>query len=143
MKADTCKHFNGILNDACDIGVRYNDVTPDPQQPGRALRLPCFTRCRFESPTAVAEFNRRLTCPAFELPTDAEIEADEQQFAEAVSRLGGAIPLILRIKKEHRGHDWSGTEKCPACGASLHLSHAPNGHVWAKCDTDGCISFIE
>lgn len=33
---------------------------------------------------------------------------------------------------------------CPACGGRLHLSQAAsNGHVWGKCETEDCVSWME
>lgn len=33
---------------------------------------------------------------------------------------------------------------CPVCSAKLHLSQASyNGHVHARCETEGCVSFLE
>jgi len=34
--------------------------------------------------------------------------------------------------------------ECPACKGRLHLSQAAyNGHVHGKCETDGCVSWME
>jgi hypothetical protein len=34
--------------------------------------------------------------------------------------------------------------ECPACGGRLHLSQsAYNGHVHGKCETEGCVSWME
>ena len=34
--------------------------------------------------------------------------------------------------------------ECPACKGRLHLSQAAyNGHVWGKCETEGCVSWME
>lgn len=34
--------------------------------------------------------------------------------------------------------------ECPACKGKLHLSQSSyNGHIRARCETDGCVNFIE
>ena len=44
MKAGTCIHFNGTMNEACEIGVNYHDLAGGPPGFGWALRLPCIGR---------------------------------------------------------------------------------------------------
>lgn len=62
----------------------------------------------------------------------------------ARERFAKAVPLIQRIKQEHRGQSWSGVEECPACHGCLRLSiAASNGHVWGKCQTAGCLAWME
>jgi hypothetical protein len=55
-----------------------------------------------------------------------------------------AMAAASEIKERYRGKNWSGVIKCPACGGGLHVSHAAcNGHVWGRCETDGCAAWIE
>jgi len=33
---------------------------------------------------------------------------------------------------------------CPKCGGELHYTRAKvNGHVWGKCKTEGCLSWMQ
>lgn len=150
MKHGTCKHYNGSFhNTHCDAGVCYLEVTPDPDDiTGIHFRHPCFVR----TPEQVAELNdgqrecykRRGTCDKFEEPTDAEIAEEEAAFEKFADRFLLTLPLIQEIKESHKGHDWKGSEPCPECGGTLHLSHAAyNGHVWGQCETEGCLSWME
>lgn len=53
------------------------------------------------------------------------------------------LPHWERLKKEHKRGS-SGTCTCPRCGEECVWSIASvNGHLWAKCRTDGCVSFME
>jgi len=50
--------------------------------------------------------------------------------------------VALKIIKE------LGTERgcieCPLCGCKLRFTVAKsNGHVWGKCETDGCLSWMQ
>ena len=39
---------------------------------------------------------------------------------------------------------WQDMVECPVCKGKLHLSHAAvNGHVWGKCETAGCVEWME
>ena len=38
----------------------------------------------------------------------------------------------------------SGAVKCPVCGGKLNYSVAAlNGHLWGKCETGGCLHWME
>lgn len=145
MRKDTCKHFNGIQNTTCDAGILYKSVTSNPEElEGSALRLPCHTTCRGATPSQLEHFNRRGTCAKFELPTAFEIEAERQAFQAAIERQRKVYPLIAEIKQTHKGQQWSGTVPCPVCGGNLRLSHAArNGHIWGRCETEGCVAWME
>ncbi len=63
---------------------------------------------------------------------------------QLVKRMKTTLPLIAKVKAEHEGKDWQGTERCPACGGTLHLTHSSyNGHVWGRCETTDCLSWME
>lgn len=49
-----------------------------------------------------------------------------------------AFAIIVGTGK-YKGHI-----ECPSCKGKLHFTRAKsNGHVWAKCETKDCISFIQ
>lgn len=37
----------------------------------------------------------------------------------------------------------SGKIQCPKCSGDLHYSRSKNGHVWGKCKTEGCLSWMQ
>lgn len=46
---------------------------------------------------------------------------------------------LIGNKKGNRG-----TIECPKCKNELHFSRASsNGHVWGKCKTDNCLSWMQ
>lgn len=150
MKHGTCKHYNGSYhNTHCEAGVCYRDVIPMPDEnAGSFFRQPCFIR----SPEELAELNdgqresyeQRGTCEQYTEPTDADIAEFDAVIEEHGKRFMRTLPLIMRVKSEHEGKDWQGTETCPECQGVLHMSHAAyNGHVWGQCETEGCLSWME
>jgi hypothetical protein len=152
MRPGTCKHFNGAHhNECCEAGVRYSDVTPDWDKPGRAIRLPCrnsletYTANPAANESLSKEFAKRGTCPKYAEPTAAEIAEDEAETERLIARMMAVGPTMAKIKKEHAGQNWSGVLPCPVCGkANLHVVHvAYNGHVRAKCETADCVNFME
>lgn len=148
MRKGTCKFFNGAFhNECCQAGIRYEDVTPEPERrTGKALRIPCHSQLFFSAPNKgqLAEFAKRGTCAKYTEPSDEEIAEHEAKMRAAISRITATIPLIGRIKDAHRGENWSGVDTCPTCAGILQLTHAGlNGHVWGQCETKGCVSWME
>lgn len=121
-----CKHFNGIMNDACRAGVAYADVRVSPEDGGRYL-LPCFRECD--------------TCPKAEFYTPEELDAQEKEREESMQRMRKARAAIIEATNGQRRRQ--GQIPCPNCGKWLAFSVAYNGHVHAQCASPGCCSWME
>ncbi|MGI9507629.1 MAG: hypothetical protein ACR2RE_31705 [Geminicoccaceae bacterium] len=147
MSEGTCRHFNScIINDVCEAGVRYRDVTPRPDDPGSAIRAPCraYGAGDKHALKVLAEYGPPGTCDKFETYTERELAEHEAEAEAAKERMMKVLPLCERIKREHKGESWKGVEECPVCDGRLHLSHAAvNGHVWGKCETENCVAWME
>ena len=151
MQKGRCKHSNGHFHDThCLAGVAYRDVVTDPDNNlGIAFRYPCTTWegtkfFRDMTPLQRAEYDRRGTCEKYEEPTDGEIAEYEARVEAGHQQSMLALPLISKIKREHKGQSWKGVEECPVCKGKLHMTHsAYNGHVWGKCETDDCLAWME
>lgn len=66
--------------------------------------------------------------------------ADKADFGRIID----ALKVIEPWRKKHRGTSHREVIECPCCKGKLHLSiAASNGHVWGKCETAGCLSWIE
>ncbi len=68
----------------------------------------------------------------------AVITSYEQALAEL-----RAITENWRVKPKPAA-DRRGVVECPCCKSRLHLSQSSyNGHVHGKCETEGCVSWME
>jgi hypothetical protein len=80
-----CKHFNGVVNECCEAGIRYAEVRDSTTSP---YRFPCF---RNEKATSGPE----LPCPKREFPTWEEAQADEAmieaQIAEYLAEIDKSV----------------------------------------------------
>lgn len=147
MKADGsswCRHYNGIGNHAaCRAGVAYDSVRTPCEHTydfgpsyGRPLVgkfvHPCF---KDENPHAKA-------CEHCSFLTEAEIAERDAEFDAAVRKVNAVRAAIVEKTGGQRGV--RGRIACPACnGGTVGYSVAYNGHIAAKCNTDGCASWIE
>lgn len=147
-----CRHFtNGVdvLHDKqCRKGVCYRDVTARPDIPGASFRLPCQTPNQEHGIKTLQETGPAGTCEHFSALSEQELREQEEVFviamAESSRKMQLVSPLIVAMKKQHRGKSARTLEVCPACGGRLHMSHSGyNGHVWGKCETEGCVSWME
>ncbi len=132
MRKDTCIHFSGIQNERCEKNIDYLDITGGNRN-GFALRLPCIKG----KPEA-------RQCYGYTEPTEEQINDYQEKCRKQLEDMQKVYPLIGKIKKEFEGKSWRGTKECPVCTGTLHLTHASiNGHVWGKCETEGCVSWME
>lgn len=111
-----CIHFNGVMNDLCNAGVKYSDVRID-----KPYKFPCLSQGG--------------ECPKASFRTEDEVK---QKVAEIE---GSGIKVLVAIGsiKDHvaKTNDRSGSIPCQ-CGGKLHFTVAAvNGHIWAKCITCG------
>lgn len=91
QEATWCIHFNGLMNDACDLGIVYNDLPAGPRVAYRR-ELPCLK----ESPS---EPTRCDICPSVEYLTEEQARAKADATLER---------LHERLKREADGC-------CPEC----------------------------
>ncbi len=149
----------------CALGLDPEAMAKAAAKPGEdyrhglAFRIPCDSkewnlsfgkRSRHDgsgtglSAGQLACIEQKATCDKFTEPTDEEIALHQTQIEDGLKRFKLTLPLIARIKKEHKGTNWKGVEFCPACNGKLHMTHASlNGHVWGNCETEGCLSWME
>jgi hypothetical protein len=131
-----CIHFNGTSNPFCEKAVRYEDVTDRSATPAS---MPC-----------IAKYNTNGSkCELLQLPTAEEIAADRKELDERVEKMVRAREAIVAAcgGKWKEGMPGSqGRIDCPACGKPNTLGFirsGRNGHIHARCWTEGCVSWME
>lgn len=167
MTKGRCKHCSRQgLKTICALGLDLEGMAKAACNPdgdyrdGLALRLPCDTkewtlalwnREGKASPSQLNCIAQKATCLSFTDPTDDEIATDKAEMDAAMDRMRLVYGLIGKVKKEHT-ESWSGIEKCPACGGKLHLrlncffseyQGSNQKHLHGKCETAGCVSWME
>jgi hypothetical protein len=128
IRATGCKHFTGSINKTCKAGVEYRQLSPGP---GCLTRIPCLPESPYRS-------EPMATCGRFELYTAAEVE---QLDADSASRTHFTLKLFQEIKAIGL---MLGKVVCPKCSGWVHFKVAQlNGHVWARCETENCLAFMQ
>lgn len=158
MNEGTCKHYNGLQSGRCEKGVDYRETFG--RADGIMLRLPCIqfyvrpcagrgTYVRAGEPTMRKEVDRRdqqeISCPHLELPTAEEVAADRAALDEQMRKTMLALQAVYAWRVRQRPQqDRREVVECPVCRGRLHLSKsAYNGHVHGRCETEGCVAWME
>lgn len=119
-----CRHRTPFGSDhpVCKVGVDYH------QYMGDYKNMPCLGE----------NADARARCPQYSGYTDEEIAAHETEMNARFERLGIIRKAIIETGLR------SGVIDCPACKTGkVGFSKASNGHVHARCSTEGCASWME
>ncbi len=160
MSPGTCIHFTGIgSGGCCRAGVNYADAF-DGTMAGIMFRLPCMqfrvvaadgrsTSIRAGEPEIRKEIDRRdqqmIPCALYLEPTPEQVQTDRAEKYAALNRTFAAIKVAQqwRVNPKPR-QDRREVIECPVCKGKLHLAQSCyNGHVRGKCETKGCVSWME
>lgn len=129
-----CIHFRDAgRHDTCEVGVPYDTFRDTP-----FATRPCFLTETGESkPDA-------LVCDQLRRPTPEEIALHKEWLDGRWAKMATVTVGIAPWREAHKGQSASEVVECPACKGRLHLSIAAyNGHVHGRCETEGCVSWME
>jgi len=139
--ASRCKFFTGVQNGKCEKGITYESVRQEASD-GRGYRFPCV---RIQQ--TWTEFRDCKTCSLRELPTPEEVAKEEAEFTKHADEM---MAVYVAIREHHKsvpkGNESNVvyTMTCPVCSKALRYRVSGyNGHIHAKCETDGCVQFME
>jgi len=152
MRDGTCKHFNGVQNTMCKRGVSYQVMWPNGPKPciqllHKSARGGTYLKPG-EAPAETKPFpgtDKAKPCPLYQEPTRDEVRADREESDRWLQRSMEAIKVAgaWRVKPKP-ATDRHEVVECPVCKGRLHLGQsAYNGHVHGKCETEGCVSWME
>ena len=139
MRTGFCKHFRAMgEHKTCSAGVTYETLGGN-----LSMLWPCFFKG--EPPT-----DKSPLCSLALYPTAEERAAEEAEEAEDKRRFDGFVRARAAIVKAcggpwRRGYpSQGGVIDCPACLGALRYSRAGvNGHIHARCETVGCVAWME
>lgn len=136
MKKGQCKHFNGAQNKLCERGVLYEQFRPG---------VPCIKTMFTRGAEKPWPYPSAKGCPFYEEPTTEEAEKYKRETALSIERTLKAMVVLSNWKvKPAPIQDRFEVVGCPICGGKLSLHQSSyNGHGSARCQTEGCVHFIE
>ena len=124
---DWCKHYNGTVNAACKAGVNYDAIKDVSSIPYRWI-------CTDPQST--------VPCDLCVRRTPEEIRERKEYLLDRLKHMDAAFAKIRPFRQ--RGKTTTGVIECPKCKGRLHYSISGyNGHIHGKCETDGCLSWIQ
>ena len=93
------------------------------------------------------EAEQLARCPKWERRTIEQATEHHNDIEASMARMRMAGTVVKEWRtwtKQNRVAKQEAID-CPTkCGGKLHLSQAAyNGHVWGKCTTEGCVSWME
>ena len=131
-----CIHYRyvrGSDNPTCEAGMSLNEMAYGKNH----KTAPCFLMRGQPKPGA-------RSCSKLRLPTPEEIAAHNEWSEQRIKRLGDVMVGIADWRAKHRGTNHAEIVECPACKGRLHLAISRrNGHVHGRCETEGCVSWME
>lgn len=127
-----CKHFNGLINEVCGVGVSYDSVKRQRTVAGTGLDLPCL-----------ADMCIASSCDKREFPAAAEVRARVAEIGRIFDSTVIAREAIVKHSDGKVGV--VGELKCPVCkrGTLRYSIAACNGHIHAKCSSADCVAWME
>lgn len=137
MKRGHCRHFNGVMSNACKAGISYEQITQ-----GHDLEIPCI-------PGSLLFGRTRAKCDKFSAPTKEEVELYEADAKDRAEFMLKAVELCrshseVVLKFEVGRHDVGGEVPCPKCNRTMrYVRSSYNGHLRGECQTAGCLKWIE
>jgi hypothetical protein len=154
-----CQHYDpgGVTmvggkapSGVCKAGVNYLDQfgrapdNPDHYLDGKYYPSSgIFQRICCTDGGKRSEDEQRARCPKWLRKTREMGEERADDLDASLRRMTAVGPIVKEFRKKPWGKQ--GVFDCPACGTGkLHLSQSSyNGHVWGKCTTPECVSWME
>lgn len=127
-KMTTCLHFRGIQNDPCSAGVSIS---------GFAGKIPCIYV------NELSTLCEKRTLPSREDAVKM-VQEDEASTAKHMQAFAAA-QKDAKAKGLGQGSGGRSEMPCPMnCGGTLHYSvSSVNGHMHARCNSQGCVVWME
>ena len=134
---DDTLHSSAPVKVKCKAGVLYERVWTDSNgQPIPFERRPCFLDGIKPKPGAAP-------CKKLQCPTKEEADQAAAKSRERIGKVLTAMTVVEAWKKGQQKGPAAGSLDCPICGGRLHVSMASNGHTIGKCETEGCVEWME
>lgn len=140
---DYCQHYRMQgMPSTCKAGVEYAAVgrlsAANPDNLAKPGCRPCIRGHLLPDPLAI--------CPKW-LRATREQGVERFNDTEAMMRrMRVVMPVVAKWRTWTKQNPVAKSEviECPECKGKLHLSQAGyNGHVWGKCETPGCVEWME
>lgn len=127
-----CVHHDGraiINNGLCRAGL-------NPAVYGQTYK---------QRPCLDGHLRKTVDCFKWQRPTEEDVAKEYEESRAHLEKVMAGLSAAAkwRVKPKPK-EDRQGVVECPVCKGNLHLSQSSyNGHVWGKCETPQCVTWME
>lgn len=143
--SNKCVHYNGLSGPGmardeatrcCEAGVVYLTVKSTDESRKGFDRYPCFRE------------GEGVPCDKRHFPTPEEVAAEVAEHDASWERLKlgiGAASDDAKKRGFKKGNGGGASVTCPVCktGVLSYTVAAYNGHMWGRCSTKDCVSWMQ
>lgn len=122
-------------DDYCALGCDASKRMKEAREAGEPSMTPCIGG--HTTPNVLK------LCPKWERRSLEHAEKRADGIEKAMTRMTLVMPVVSEWR-DKKPFGKSEVIECPACKGRLHLSQSSyNGHVHGRCETQGCVSWME
>lgn len=136
-----CTHYapqpGSSKHDHCALGCGASETMAKARASGQPSMTPCIGGHKASDPLAL--------CPKWERRSLEHAENRADAIEESMGRMTVVMPVVSKWRvKPKPASDRREVIECPKCKGRLHLYQSRyNGHVHGRCETEGCVSWME
>ena len=137
-----CEHYapqpGGLDKDYCALGCGASERMKAAREAGEPNMTPCIGGHKASDAVTL--------CPKWERRSLERAKKRAESIERMMRRMTVVMPVVSKWRTWTESNRVSKQEviECPECKGRLHLSQSSyNGHVHGKCETEGCVSWME
>jgi hypothetical protein len=128
---------SSLKADYCALGCGASEMMAKARAAGEPNMTPCIGGHKASDVLAL--------CPKWVRRSLEHAEARADAIQDMLDRMAIVMPVVSKWRiKPKPATDRREVIECPKCKGRLHLSQSSyNGHVHGRCETEGCVSWME
>lgn len=136
-----CTHYEpkpgSFKADYCALGLGASSAMDRGRDAGEPNMCPCIGGHKASDAIAL--------CPKWERRSLEHAEKRADSIEEMMGCMDVVMPVVSKWRvKPKPASDRREVIECPKCKGQLHLSQSSyNGHVHGRCETEGCVAWME
>lgn len=136
-----CEHYapkpGHVMDDYCALGCGAAACMDKARAAGEPSMTPCIGGHKARDVLAL--------CLQWQRRSIEQSEARADAIDKCIREMTVVMPVVSKWRIQPKpAQDRREVMECPQCKGRLHLSQSSyNGHVHGRCETEGCVSWME